>query len=499
MKKRSAGDLALHPIAESIYFYRGYFSNSAVFVLPKSVLVVDTQVAPLAARRLKALIAQVTPLPIKTVINTHYHGDHTGGNGEMEGAEIIATEETARFVGERDKERVEYAETFGLAFQEVHPTQPPTRTFTGKLELDVDGERIEVLQLGRVETPDACVVHWPKRRAIACGDGVATHDYPYLGVPFLDEGLRDDGSWLAYLDAIRKMEPQVLLPGHGPALIGRQEIQARIDLLVSLMRDLIGAVRAELDAKTPIPDIVERVDRKLEHYRRRGDLKEHTVSQRFAIYRCINNMIPERKGRGWWDDLRPSVIERASSEDAEREIQAIEGRSNDATGAVMDRAREQVASREAPRAIALLEAWLERHGENAAVLGLLSDVLFACARGVTPRVDATEYIAASTKAARRALAIDAGEPLGLLNLGSAEVFGASVLAQPMVHGIEKLTRALETGVLTPTQRQRAMFFLGRAHQLEDRPDQSDRFFKQMLPAWARFVYPLLRERIRSYP
>jgi glyoxylase-like metal-dependent hydrolase (beta-lactamase superfamily II) len=470
-----------------------------VFVLPKSVVVVDTQVAPLAANRLRAEIAKITPLPIKTVINTHYHGDHTGGNGEFEGAEIIATEDTGRLVIERDSERVEYANTFGLAFETVHPTKPPTRTFKGRLELDIDGERIEVLQMGRVETPDACIVHWPKRRAIASGDGIATHDYPYLGVPFLDEGLTDDGSWIGFLEAIKKLEPEVLLPGHGPELIGRQAIAGRIDLLTSLMRDLLGEVRLELEKKTPIRELVERVDQRLAHYRKRRDLVEHTVSQRFAIYRCINNMMPERKGRGWWSDLRPSVIKRAAKEEAVREIEAIEKSSNNARSAVLDRARRLASGEDAPLAISVLEAWLERMGDDAEVLGLLSDVFFACARGITPRVDAMEYIAASSGAARRALSLDPGEVLALLNLGAAEVFGASVLAQPMKSGVEKLTRALPSEVLTTAQRDRALFFLGRAHQLEDRPEESDRYFKQLLPSWARFVYPLVRERIRAYP
>src|SRR5262249_24059299 len=154
-------------------------------------------------------------------------------------------------------------------------------------------------------------------------------------------------------------------------------------------------------------EIVERVDRKLAHYRERPDLAEHTVSQRFAIYRCINNLIPERKGRGWWSDLRPSVIRRAPPENAARELDAL----TSGHGALQERARSPLVCGRAAQlaregdpalAIALLEAHLEKLPGDAHALALLADTFFECARGVNPKVDATEYIGASIRAAERA-------------------------------------------------------------------------------------------------
>ncbi|MCK6549469.1 MBL fold metallo-hydrolase [Myxococcota bacterium] len=497
-KKPSAGDQRLHAIAKDVWLYRGYFSNSAVFVLPSRVVVVDSQVSPRAGAHLASEIAKVTPLPVTHVINTHYHGDHTGGNAAFPGAEIIASDDTRRFVHERDAERVEYADTFGLAFADVHPTIPPTRTFTGRLELELDGEKLEVVQLGRVETPDACVVIWPSHRVVACGDGVATHDYPYLGVPFLDEGLRDDGSWLGFLASLRRLRPLHLLPGHGPALSGEETVDARLALLEALMRDLLDAVRAELASGTPIPELVAKVDAKLAHYPRRRDLVEHTVSQRFAIYRCVNNLTPGREGQGWWHDLRPSVIVRAPREVATVAFAALTRDPATARARLLDEVRRLVP-RGRPLAITLLERWTEAHDDDAEALGLLADVLFDGARGITVKVDATEYIALATKTARRALAIDPSETLANLVLGCAEVFGGMVLAQPMDGAIAKLERAVASGTLTAGQHLRACFFLGRAHQVEGRPADSDRWYRAMLPAPARFLYPLVRARIRAYP
>lgn len=484
-KRVSAGDLKLHRAGEGVYCYRGFFSNSAVFVTGGAVVVVDTQVAPKAASRLLREIRAVTDKPIEYVVNTHYHGDHSGGNALFPEAEVVATADTAKYVVERDSERVEYAETFGLELESVHPTIGPHKTFSGRIELDAGGEKIEVLQLGQVETPDACVVWWPAKKAIAAGDGVATFDYPFLGVPFLGEGLRGDGQWIGYLEKIRALEPEILIPGHGPILIGREVIRDRLNLLISLFRDLLQAVQAELDAGTPRRELVERVDQKLAHYRRRDDLAEYTVSQRFAIYRCLNNLSPDRAGKGWWHDLRPSVVRRAG----EAEVTGAKRR-----GLTYETALKKG---DGPLAHALLDQHLAKNPTDAEAWGRLADYTFDAAKNVRPMVDATEYIALSGAAAKKALALDPNQRLGLLNLGAARVFGGLVLAQPMDHGIALLERALKAGLEQRSQRLKAYFFLGRAHQAEERDAEADEYYRQLLPAPLGPFYPLVRERIRQ--
>ncbi len=490
--RRSAGDLQLHRLAPDVYVYRGVFSASGVLVLPKGVVIVDTQVAPMAAERLRQEIARVTPLPITHVINTHYHGDHVGGNASFPEAEIISTEDTARYVVERDSERVEYADTFGLAFQRVHAVKPPTRTFRGRLELDIGGEKIEVLQLGRVETPDACIVWWPSRRVVFTGDGVATVDFPWTGVPFLDEGLQPDGEWIQFLERVKELRPVLLVPGHGPPIAGEREIVDRLDLLASLFRDLFAVTREELERGGPVSDVVARVDARLRPRYDRDDLEERVVSLRFAIFKAINGLSPERHGKGWWYDLRPSIIARASPERAARELGGRDG------VAVRARAAE-LADKDRGLAIAMLEGWISEHPDDAAALGLLSDVLLDGMVGVTPYVDATEYFAASTRAARRALAINTKETLAVLNLGASEVWGGMVLAQPMGPAIEKLKTALAAGGLTAWQRRKASFFLGKAYQMEGDHAASDHWYRQLLPGPLRFTYPLVRERLRATP
>jgi glyoxylase-like metal-dependent hydrolase (beta-lactamase superfamily II) len=492
--RRGVGDFRLRRLAEGVYIYRGYFSNSAVLVLSDAVVVVDTQVSPGGARRMRAEIEKVTSLPIRYVINTHYHGDHTGGNAVFPEAEIIATEETARFVAERDGERVEYAKTFGLEFQEFHPTVPPTRTFRGRLLLEVGSDQLEIVQLGSAETPDACVVHWPARRMVACGDGVATWDYPYLGVPFMDEGLRDDGEWIGFLRRVGELRPRILIPGHGPPLSSEAAIANRLRLLVCLFSDLLAEVKVGLAACIPIPELVKEVDAKLGHYRKRRDLCESSVSQRFAIYRSVNNLLPERKGKGWWHGLRPSIVERASPTVLDTEWAALSRVAS--TEEACSRAMALANAKQRPLAISLLEKWTELRPDDSTALATLADVYFGGAAGIRPSVDATEYVVLAIAAAKRALAITPSRPLALLTLGCAEVLGGLILAQPMQPAIAKLETALEQGTLSWGQKQRAFFFLGIAHQMEHRPRESDRWYRRALPSWARPLYPLVRERVR---
>lgn len=488
---RQSGDLQLYRVTDGVYLYRGFFSNSAVLVLSDCVVVVDTQITPRAGERLRQAIARVTDRPVTHVVNTHYHGDHAGGNGAFADCEIIATAETARYVDERDDERLDYARTFGLIFQDVPVVAPPTRTFSGELELDVGGERLRIFQAGRVETPDACVVYWPRREVLLCGDGIATVSYPYLGVPFLDEGLRDDGEWIGFLRRMQALDPEFVLAGHGTALIGKERINRRLELLIALYTNLFAAVRAEVARGTPLPELVPAVDRRLQVYATHPDLQQNTVSQRFAILRAYNSVHPERRGRGWWE-LKPSVVTRAPAAAVAAELAGM------GFAQLQERAR-QLAPKQLPLAHSLVEGWIARHPDDAAAYALLAELLFAGSARIQPVVDATEYIKLATAAAERALAIDPGQPLGLLMLGALEIWSAIVLAQSMDRGLARLQRALATTSLSRPQRRLGQFFVGKAHQYELRDAESDLALAQVLPGWLRWLYPLVRKKLRATP
>ncbi len=486
-----SADMRLHQLAPDVYVYRGFFSNSAVFVLPRSVVVIDTQTTPEVALRLRRQIAAVTDKPILHVINTHYHGDHVGGNGAFPEATVIAPEETARFVVERDGERAEYCHTFGLHLQGMPPVRGPDRTFRGEMELEIDGEKLVIAQIGRNETPDACVVRWPSRGVVAVGDGVATDQYPWLGVPFLDEGFQDDGQWLGYLRTIRGWRPSVLIPGHGRPLVGERTVASRLKLLEELLEALLREVRLEIGRKTLLPELVLRVDRRLRHYRLRPELAERVVSQRFAIFRAYNSLHPDRRGKGWWHELRPPVIRVPDAAELAAATAGAEG------GALLQRARRFVR-KDRPLALALLAKYLEKNPDDAEVWAERAEIEMAGAIRTRPIVDASEYIAAAGRSATRALQLRPGQPLASLNQGIVEVWGALVTGQAMDRALERLEAALAAPELTWLQRLRGRFFLAKAHQAEGRDAASDESFRALLGP-LRFLDRLLLPRLRTLP
>lgn len=503
---QQAGDRAMHRIADGVWFYRGYFSNSAALVFDTCVVVVDTQVSPWGARHFRRCLEEITDRPVRYVINTHYHGDHVGGNAAFPEAEVITTADTKRLLEERDDERVLYAEVFGLLFQGVPEVGAPDRVFEGSLELEIDGQSLWIYQCGQIETEDACIVWWPDRQVVVTGDGVATHGYPFLGVPFLDEGLRYDGEWLEHLRFQRELGAEILLPGHGPALIGNADIDARLELLHDVMRDVLDESRKALDTHLPtlraawadgtlptgdvpratVDAIVDQVQRTLAHYPQRPDLEEHVACQRFAVYRAINSALDERRGRGWWDDLRPSVHPPMDLARGEAAIAGLDA------GQVIERAQALAAKKAHGAALELTTAWLEAHPDDAVVLGWRGELYVGAIASLSSRIDGTELLKAAVESARRALAIDPEQPQARLTLGLAMVLSDLMIGQPPDAAVAHLEAALASGGLTGRQRQKARLLLGKVHQFCWQPAEADQQFRQVLPAPLRPLYPLTR-------
>ena len=111
------------------------------------VVVVDTQTSTWGGVHFRKAIESITDKPIKYVINTHYHGDHVGGNDAFPDAEIIMSQESSRLAVERDDERILYAEVFGLLFQETPTISKADTTFEDSLVLNIDGDELHILHL----------------------------------------------------------------------------------------------------------------------------------------------------------------------------------------------------------------------------------------------------------------------------------------------------------------------------------------------------------------
>jgi cyclase len=228
-------------------------TNAGLVIGGGASLLVDTLWDPRLTRRMLAAMAPWTAeAPIETVVNTHSDGDHWWGNQEVAGAEIVATDAAAAVMAQEspaDMKRfgrlagaLRLAGSMPLpyprrgevtaiaaymsealapfAFDEVRLV-PPTRTFSGELELDVGGREVRLIEVGPAHTPGDLLVWVPDARiAIAA-------DILFIGVtPIMWAGPL--AGWVAAVERLLELEAERFVPGHGP-VCGPDEVRRLID------------------------------------------------------------------------------------------------------------------------------------------------------------------------------------------------------------------------------------------------------------------------------
>lgn len=497
--RQSSGTLRLERLGEGLYVYRGLVSNSGVLVLKTGVLVVDTQISELAARRLREQIRAVTPLPVKWAVVTHYHLDHCGGNAlfAAEGAQVIASNQTKKLIAQREGEPAAWAKAFSLPLDAApRPCGAPAQTFSGRFTLLLDGEQVQLLQLGATETPDGLSVWLPRRRVLFAGDAVSGWDYPFTGVPTSDDGLRDDGAWTGFLRQAGELKPEILVPGHGSPLAGEVEAGRRMQQIYDLFEITLAVTRREVARGTPFPELVGRVRDHVDGFRRREGFDEAWVGQDFAIFRAWNSVL--RRGRGWWADLGPRTLPPADPRRLSDEEQRVGGD----LPRTLARAMELSAADRAV-ALGLLDATLSRAPslsarQRAELLGAKAALSFGALREARPFQGATAWLAAAQSAAAEALALDPAVPSALFAQGASRLVAAMIFGLPLGPAEEEVRSALRGGLPDEPARE-AHFLLGKAAFLEGRRADEDRELRAALPAHLRWAYPLLREKLETFP
>ena len=213
-------------------------SNSG-FVRAGGGAVIDTFWDLAHTRRMQELYAGVARGPVQRVVNTHRNGDHCWGNQLFPGAEIIAHRTCAELFG---LERPEAMQMLCEAGDSPDPTAremsrrlarfdfrgivplPPTRLVEDRLELDLDGLAVHLIHVGPAHTAGDLLVHLPAQRIVFAGDVLFR-----LCTPIGWEGTT--AAWLAALDTLVALDPQVIVPGHGPlcGLEGPRELRAYLE------------------------------------------------------------------------------------------------------------------------------------------------------------------------------------------------------------------------------------------------------------------------------
>ena len=217
------------PVAGAVYMLQGSGGNIGLVVGDDAVFVVDDQFAPLTPKVLAA-IKSVTPQPVRFVVNTHWHFDHTGGNENMgkAGALIFAHENVRRRMS---------TDQFIEAINRKEPASPrgalPVVTFTDTVSFHLNGDSIVVFHVPPAHTDGDAVIMFTRANVVHTGDLFVS-----AGFPFVDRS--SGGSIHGIIGAAERVlavsnAQTKIIPGHGP-LADRARLQAFHDMLV-VVRD----------------------------------------------------------------------------------------------------------------------------------------------------------------------------------------------------------------------------------------------------------------------
>ena len=228
-------------VAGNVYMLEGQGGNIGACVGPDGVLIIDDQFERLADK-IRAALTKLNPGPLKFILNTHYHGDHTGSN-ELFGKEgtIIAHENvrnrltTSQQRGERTVEALD-------------PSGWPVVTFQDKVKVHFNGEDIQFIHLAAGHTDGDGIVFFPKANVIHMGDLLFSGHFPFIDVDGggTVEGYLNDLKWV--VDNLPK-DAQVI-PGHGP-LSTMAEVQAARDMI----QETSDIVKKQIAEKKSLDDI----------------------------------------------------------------------------------------------------------------------------------------------------------------------------------------------------------------------------------------------------
>lgn len=241
------------PVADGVYMLMGRGGNIGLSVGPDGAFVIDDQYATLTAKIVTAIHA-VTPKPVRFVINTHWHGDHTGGNENLgEAGAIIVAHENVR----RRLSTEQFTAFFNRRSEPAPPAALPIVTFTDAVTFYWNGEEIHVIHVHPAHTDGDAIVVFTHANVIHAGDTYFSGRYPFIDV----SSGGDIHGMVAAADRMLGLADSTtkIIPGHGP-LSNAAELATYRDMLITV-RDRVarliadGATREAAIAAKPTADL----------------------------------------------------------------------------------------------------------------------------------------------------------------------------------------------------------------------------------------------------
>lgn len=243
------------PVAEQIYMIAGKGGNVGIFIGEDGTFLIDDNFAPLTEKIVEAIKSVGGDYP-KFLINTHYHGDHTGGNENLgEGGTLIFSHDNVR---ERLKTG-SFLEAFNAKSEATDPEGLPVVTFSEGISFHINDDTVRAIHVAHAHTDGDSFIYFEEANVIHAGDILFNGFYPFIDVNHggsLRGTIRGVDEILSLVDGSTK-----IIPGHGP-LADRAQLESyremlwtAYDRLRKLKAD--GKTAREAAASKPLADLEE--------------------------------------------------------------------------------------------------------------------------------------------------------------------------------------------------------------------------------------------------
>ena len=262
-------DTRLHELGDACFAYLQSdgswgWSNAGLVVGDGASLLVDTLFElKLTEQMLDSMAALTAAAPIATLLNTHANGDHCYGNQLLEAAEIVASEATAHEMTEVPPSMLHalnsapgevgalFRHFFGAFDFDGIDVRMPTRTFRGRLEVEVGGRVVELIEVGPAHTRGDTIAYVPDAKTVYTGDILFIGGTPIVWAGPLS-------NWVAACDLMLGMDIDTVVPGHGP-LTDKAGIATVRDYLAFVDEAAAQRHAAGLDAWDAARDIAREI------------------------------------------------------------------------------------------------------------------------------------------------------------------------------------------------------------------------------------------------
>lgn len=234
-------------VADNIYMLNGKGGNIGLFVGADGSFIIDDQFAPLTGKILEAIKAVGGDTP-RFLINTHFHGDHTGGNENLgnKGTLIVAHDNVRQRLIDGS-----FIKAFGMKAAPAKKSALPAMTFSETMHFHINGDSVNAIHVPSAHTDGDSIIHFKNANVVHAGDVFFNGFYPFIDA---DHGGSLKGTIKA-VDVILSItdSSSKIIPGHGP-LGDKAQLQAYRDMLQTAYTRLVALKNQGMSAEDAVAE-----------------------------------------------------------------------------------------------------------------------------------------------------------------------------------------------------------------------------------------------------